>query len=563
MDVTLPDGTVINGVPEGTTKAQLAQKLTANGMTVPKAWTTSIPAAQPAKSVTTLPQSEQMIAAAKVLPEPLLAMGSSAILKPIGDIFGTAAIPLHAAGLIQTEPQQVRENIQGLAYQPKTEIGQAVTEYNPLALIGKGLGAIGNAAADVINPEKEDATTLRGMAANAAREAATQLPVLAAAKFAPTKAQIESNIKLYGKDVADAKQFMDKGFKIAPHEIKVGEKGAVSKIAEGIAGEKQISDTISLHNQEIGNQTARTDLGLLPDERITPDALANKKLEAYQPYDAISNYGKQVNLKFKLDSQLTKDITSITNKIIGTALAEERPTAGGIVKIRNAVDEVRKDIFGAGDNKGKLSPAATIDLVKRLREESSATYTRNKFGTVSTDDMNIAQVKYKAANALEDMLQRNLPKDMVSDLQTARKQLAKIHVYDDILNPETGNIAIRKLAGEKYKDAPFTEGLADLRKFATKYKDSSRPETQQRSFRVNPVETALAVTSALGKRPVHTALLAGRAATRPFLTSKPIQRLSVPNLEATPNAALTTIAATSPAEAERARRKKERAARNN
>lgn len=38
MDVQLPDGRVLQGVPEGTTKAQLAAKLQANGMAVPKAW---------------------------------------------------------------------------------------------------------------------------------------------------------------------------------------------------------------------------------------------------------------------------------------------------------------------------------------------------------------------------------------------------------------------------------------------------------------------------------------------------------------------------------------------
>lgn len=38
MDVTLPDGTVVKGVPEGTTKAQLAAKLKANGHDVPDAW---------------------------------------------------------------------------------------------------------------------------------------------------------------------------------------------------------------------------------------------------------------------------------------------------------------------------------------------------------------------------------------------------------------------------------------------------------------------------------------------------------------------------------------------
>jgi hypothetical protein len=38
MDVTLPDGTVIKGVPDGTTKAQLADKLKAKGYKVPDSW---------------------------------------------------------------------------------------------------------------------------------------------------------------------------------------------------------------------------------------------------------------------------------------------------------------------------------------------------------------------------------------------------------------------------------------------------------------------------------------------------------------------------------------------
>ena len=36
MDIELPDGTRLQGIPEGTTKAQLADKLHANGYDVTK-----------------------------------------------------------------------------------------------------------------------------------------------------------------------------------------------------------------------------------------------------------------------------------------------------------------------------------------------------------------------------------------------------------------------------------------------------------------------------------------------------------------------------------------------
>jgi len=47
MDVRLPDGTIIQNVPDGTTKADLVAKLQGNGMAVPSEWLQAAPAAQP------------------------------------------------------------------------------------------------------------------------------------------------------------------------------------------------------------------------------------------------------------------------------------------------------------------------------------------------------------------------------------------------------------------------------------------------------------------------------------------------------------------------------------
>jgi hypothetical protein len=51
MDVRLPDGTIIRGVPEGTTKADLAAKLKANGMAVPSEWLGEAPQPSAAERV--------------------------------------------------------------------------------------------------------------------------------------------------------------------------------------------------------------------------------------------------------------------------------------------------------------------------------------------------------------------------------------------------------------------------------------------------------------------------------------------------------------------------------
>lgn len=47
MNVRLPDGTIIQNVPDGTTKADLAAKLQNNGMAVPSEWLQSAPQAKP------------------------------------------------------------------------------------------------------------------------------------------------------------------------------------------------------------------------------------------------------------------------------------------------------------------------------------------------------------------------------------------------------------------------------------------------------------------------------------------------------------------------------------
>ena len=53
MDVKLPDGTIIQNVPDGTTKADLVAKLKSNGMAVPSEWLAPAPQAQASQSVGT------------------------------------------------------------------------------------------------------------------------------------------------------------------------------------------------------------------------------------------------------------------------------------------------------------------------------------------------------------------------------------------------------------------------------------------------------------------------------------------------------------------------------
>lgn len=83
MDVRLPDGTVIQGVPDGTTKSDLAAKLQRNGMSVPSDWL-----AQSA------PSGEQTAG-------PIAGAGSSG--KSASYLAGQSATPMQAASVAQLQ----------------------------------------------------------------------------------------------------------------------------------------------------------------------------------------------------------------------------------------------------------------------------------------------------------------------------------------------------------------------------------------------------------------------------------------------------------------------------
>lgn len=113
--------------------------------------------------------------------EPLLKMGSGMLAKPVSDVAGLAAIPAHAAGIIQTSPTDIQQSIQqGMTYQPRTEAGASGA--NPLNAIPEAL----NAAVEHIRPTAStDPSSYGGMAQNALREAIPQALGIAGMKYGP------------------------------------------------------------------------------------------------------------------------------------------------------------------------------------------------------------------------------------------------------------------------------------------------------------------------------------------------------------------------------------------
>ncbi|MDR6768608.1 hypothetical protein J2W88_003912 [Acidovorax delafieldii] len=124
MDVRLPDGTIIQNVPDGTTKADLVAKLQGNGMAVPSEWLQAAPAAQPVKDagqsinrgISDIPRQIGLTAryalegpaqAAQIFTEPVAGLMRAAGIKtkPLGEIASGFA---DTVGLPKPETSQER-----------------------------------------------------------------------------------------------------------------------------------------------------------------------------------------------------------------------------------------------------------------------------------------------------------------------------------------------------------------------------------------------------------------------------------------------------------------------
>lgn len=142
------------------------------------------PASKPAASPTT---DSDLINQGVGGGEMLLHMGSSAIAKPASDIAGLAAVPLHAAGAIQTSPTEVKEKVQSAGtFKPETKTGKTMSEYNPIAMVGKLLGWAGGKARGAIEPAgKEGGVVAEGRRAlgRGVEEAIQQSPVAGIGSF--------------------------------------------------------------------------------------------------------------------------------------------------------------------------------------------------------------------------------------------------------------------------------------------------------------------------------------------------------------------------------------------
>ncbi len=178
MDVQLPDGRVLKGVPDGTTKAQLAAKLQSNGMDVPAEWMQSAAPAMPqggpaiggmggfnpfASNLKT--DVERGAAELGMTPENV----KSPMLNALGPLesvaqLGSGGVGMIAGGLAgigqgmknlvspgMPAADRVRQVQDSMTYQPRTGVGNAMSRVvgAPMEAYSAGTNKVGEVVTDV------------------------------------------------------------------------------------------------------------------------------------------------------------------------------------------------------------------------------------------------------------------------------------------------------------------------------------------------------------------------------------------------------------------------------
>ena len=277
MNVTLPNGQVIHNVPDGTTKAQLAQKLKANGMDVPDEWMKEVVQNELKNPVTGM----------RAALDATGSLASSVVAGPVSGLAGIAGAVLpgpEGQGAIWQQSTQ-----QALTHQPSTPGSEKIvnTAAAPFTYLAGKADQAGGAVTDATG------SPALGTAANTAIQS---LPLIAG-KVASTARPSISKYIGNRKQAYDAKASRDV---VKAQTIEAGRKeGLVTPPSavdgsfltnrlESIGGKAAVGQQAALENQEVFNKIARREAGLGENDPITEKTLDQARVPMEEPYREIA-----------------------------------------------------------------------------------------------------------------------------------------------------------------------------------------------------------------------------------------------------------------------------------
>ncbi len=423
MNVELPDGTVIEDVPEGTTKEQLATKLQAKGMKVPKEW---LPKPKAPERTTGQKIGRQLALTARAGIEGVTALPGMLADAPfqVANLFGAnMRLPSQAqANLLNQvgfpQPENATERIANMGTSAMAGTGATVKLANlagatrfaaqpGMQVLSAGTGGVSAQAA-----KEEGAgpvgTTLAGIAGSLAPYAAAQVGsrVLKPVGSFKTDEQVEI--------INQAKK---QGFKLTAGQETGNERmQAAESTMRRIPGGGEIQ-RLAHDNWKVLNRNALRSIGESGDA-VTPSVLSRADDRIGSEFERITR-----NANIRLGDDFIDDLARVEQEH---------------VSVWNKSDQI-KDVLdkavGAA-TKGELSGQEYMRIRSSLQKEAVA--------KITAGDANTGQALGDIAEALDNAAQRSLSDRALADLKTARREWRNLLTLYDAT---TANIAGKSGAG--------------------------------------------------------------------------------------------------------------------
>lgn len=388
MDVLLPDGTVIQNVPNGISKADLTAKLQANGYDVSKldAASADAPAGGAANLLTG--------------PDTLLSLGSSMVAAPLAGAAGIAGTVL--PGPAGQGADWVKKVEDALTIQPKTQGGALLTKAAsvPFDLLNRAGVAAGR---------KTMEATGSPLAATAAQTALEVGPALAGPKLATSAAPVAESAAMRLMRSAlkpDKKAILsgeaDSAIRTMLEDGVMPTKGGLEKMRAEIDDiNQQITDAITNSNANVNK---------LAIAKVMQDRLADIKKQVNPEADIASlkrSWLEFVNHPLLQNSnlipvQIAQDLKRGTYKALGKkaygemkgAEMEDQKTLA-----RGLKEEIAKAVPGIADLNARDSALynASDLLANRLATSGNS------------NPLGIGALSHSAPNLLAWMIDRSTP----------------------------------------------------------------------------------------------------------------------------------------------------------
>ncbi len=467
MDVRLPDGTVIQNIPDGTTKADLYAKLKANGYAVDPSWI----AEEPKPGVI-----DKVMAASAELPQAqvadaVLPLLTGSVAAPVAGLAGLAGTVL--PGPAGQGAKWVEKTQEALTYQPRTETGKAVTE--AVSAPFQALAEVGDAAGGKV--AEATGSPALGAAVNTAIQSVPMVLGKVAGKVAPggelpgtTAARLARETTNLQKDAATANA-QAAGYAVPPTQ---GNPTFANKVIEAFGGKTKTAQVISEKNQNLTNRLAREEFGLAPDVPLDIPTLSGVRRAQSPAYDAVRQSGT-----ITADPVYLQQLDAVAQPYVNASASFPKAKRSAVI---DAVNSVKEHQFDAG---------AAIDQIRILRDDADVAY--------HAGEKAMGNAFKGIAQALEDQVGRHLqvsgaPPDVLRNFQNARAVIAETYSVQDALRPN-GNVDAKVLARQLGR-RPLTGNLQTIAEFGANFPKAAQVPERIGGVPMSPLDLAFSVGKA-------------------------------------------------------------------